>query len=360
MSVIHKGAGYWSLAALYITFAISNLIAPTLESSLGPRMTMLLSGIPYVLFVLGAGLDYFWLLILLAIGVGFGAALLWTAHGDFLTRNAEDEMGFYSGIFFGIFQTSTIWGNIIAAALFKAKMENWVVFLTLFCVGIVGILLLFLLRRTPPIRKEEESIGFLLSIRNTFLILFDKKMLLLFFFFIYNGFSISVFTAKIPEIIGSYAKDLTGWAMIAFGIAELVGSFVIGKLTDIVGIRIMVIATFIFHFVAIAMTFLMEHLQPYLFFVTTAMCGLADSGLNNQIYTTLGVLFRERAADAFAAFKLVQSLAVGFGMIASAYFSLLAIQLTLIGLAIAGAIGFFTLDLFVQRVKAQDQFDVIQ
>lgn len=81
MSALHGEAGYWSLATLYIVLALSTFVAPSVSNFIGPRGSIWIGAIPYVIYVVGAAFTFTWLLIISAVLLGFGAALLWTGHG---------------------------------------------------------------------------------------------------------------------------------------------------------------------------------------------------------------------------------------------------------------------------------------
>jgi MFS family permease len=80
---------------------------------------------------------------------------------------------------------------------------------------------------------------------------------------------------------------------------EFIGSLTFGKLADCCGKRIVYYLMLVVHSIAIAMTFVMNYAQPYLFYVTSAMAGLADSALNTEIYALLGTLYKHSASEAF-------------------------------------------------------------
>ena len=52
--------------------------------------------------------------------VGMGAAILWTAQGNFLTMNSdEDTIGKNSGIFWAMYQCSSVIGNTFVFFQFR-------------------------------------------------------------------------------------------------------------------------------------------------------------------------------------------------------------------------------------------------
>jgi ABC-type antimicrobial peptide transport system permease subunit len=81
MSTIHGDKGFYSLTAIYVTFGFGTFLSPTVEGLLGPKLSIILSSLPYSLFVLSVGFPLFWVTTGLAVLVGFSASLLWIANG---------------------------------------------------------------------------------------------------------------------------------------------------------------------------------------------------------------------------------------------------------------------------------------
>jgi energy-coupling factor transporter transmembrane protein EcfT len=89
-TVFGGGVGFWSLGALYISFALNNFFAPSIVSWLGQKWALVAGSSLYVLFV-GASvisLDHpgdaalqTGLQIASAVLLGLGSATFWTAQG---------------------------------------------------------------------------------------------------------------------------------------------------------------------------------------------------------------------------------------------------------------------------------------
>lgn len=94
----------YALGALYITFAVSNFISPTIVYYLGERLSMLAGAIGYAAFVGSNILDHeasYFMPLFVGAGMlnGLGAAILWTAQGSYITKNSSDAtMGRNNGI----------------------------------------------------------------------------------------------------------------------------------------------------------------------------------------------------------------------------------------------------------------------
>uniref|UniRef100_V5H393 UNC93-like protein MFSD11 n=1 Tax=Ixodes ricinus TaxID=34613 RepID=V5H393_IXORI len=149
----YTGDGYVSLAVIYAVFAISNWISPSIITFLGPKYTMFSRG-RYLQYIYSPVFKcpVTWGLYAASVAIGFGAALIWTGQGNFLTINSNSTtMSRNSGIFWAMLQCSLIWGNIFVYVQFQGlehidKATRTTVFGALTGVGILGMLLILILR----------------------------------------------------------------------------------------------------------------------------------------------------------------------------------------------------------------------
>eukprot|EP01080_Neovahlkampfia_damariscottae_P006880 gene6880-11042_t len=356
MSTLHQDIGYISLGLLYFIFSLSNFFSPTIEKFVGSKICMIAGSLVYILYVLFAGFNFAWLLIVFSIFLGFAASILWTAQGNYISSvSSEDKLGFNSGLFFGLFFLSIIFGNLIVGVLFSFDIPLWMTFLILFCIGLVGIVMLFFIKN-PKIKKEKK-INILQSILNSIKILFNSKMILLLGFCFYSGFSQSLFSGKIPEIIGTkLGKDYVGYTMSCFGLSEFIGSLTFGRLIDKLGIKMMMMISFCFHLIALFFTLLLSKDIMIFYFISTTLNGLADSSLNPTLYSILGgrMFQKEGVSNAFASFKLVQSLSYAFGYFSSIYFQLYILQIMAIVILLISLLMFVILDLMIESVDSRE------
>lgn len=128
-----EGLGVTALSTLYGGMLLSSMfLPPLLIQKLGCKWTIVLSMCCYVAFSLGNFHASWYTLVPTSILLGLGAAPLWSAQGTYLTvtgnRHAEgtgqagkDVVNQYFGIFFLIFQSSGVWGNLISSLVFGQK-----------------------------------------------------------------------------------------------------------------------------------------------------------------------------------------------------------------------------------------------
>ncbi len=74
------GSGYVSLAVVYTVFAAANWLSPPVVAAVGPRATLVVGALAYVLFIVQFRFPNNLLLYGSSALLGLGAALIWTAQ----------------------------------------------------------------------------------------------------------------------------------------------------------------------------------------------------------------------------------------------------------------------------------------
>jgi len=151
--------GAFAVGIIHLTLCLANLaLSSYITRLLGVRLTLILSSLTYVSFIV-ANIKYNrWALYISAFLLGIGAALIWTAQGVFLAVSItkhervnnlviSSTQGFINGIFLGIYQSSSIIGNLIASLLFRLKYDQWIIFTTMTVIAGIGSISLIFLRQ---------------------------------------------------------------------------------------------------------------------------------------------------------------------------------------------------------------------
>jgi len=100
LTMILENLGNESLSILYGTVAISVVLAPVIVDKAGEKITMIFGAICYVAWMAALIKIVNVVVLLGAVVIGFGAAILWVAQGALLTRcSPPDRRGLNSGIF---------------------------------------------------------------------------------------------------------------------------------------------------------------------------------------------------------------------------------------------------------------------
>lgn len=253
-----KGSGYTSLAIIYTVFSLANWLAPPIVALLGPRPTMVLGSLLYLLFI-----GQFWhpntfVLYGCSALLGFGAALVWTAQGNFLTINSEPEtMSRNSGVFWAMLQTSMLVGNTFVFFQFRGRTDvdtatrsTVVAFLLGVCAA--GVAVLAALRPTPWVLASSGPPAVGSSARSSpvsapdaldtpdqafwrsWKLLWTPDMLLLSVAFLYTGLELTFFSGVygpcvgFTKRLGENSKSLVGIHGIMVGLGEIAGGLLFG------------------------------------------------------------------------------------------------------------------------------------
>jgi len=311
-SYIFKNKGYVSLAIIYAVFSVANFIAPPIVSKVGPRIALLLGGLCYCIFIGSLIYPFVWSLYVASVIVGLGAAVIWTAQGNFLTINSnKDTMGRNSGIFWALLQCSLLFGNMFIYFYFKGTIhisakEARTVFTVLGLCCLVGNLCFLLLRKPPHSsrddreteaeveyierkypadelrdeydsmqtnsaeRKEAQQFGSsepstpLQAFKRSFQLLATKNMLLLSVTTAYTGFELTFFSGVYGNTVGNTGllednKQQIGLVGMLIGVGEITGGLlfgILGSRTNKYGRDPIVFLGFIIHMVTFYLIYL--------------------------------------------------------------------------------------------------------
>ncbi|XP_032648698.1 UNC93-like protein MFSD11 isoform X2 [Chelonoidis abingdonii] len=326
------GSGYTSMAIIYGVFSASNLISPSVVAVVGPQLSMFVSGLFYSIYIAVFIQPFTWSFYTASVFIGIAAAVIWTAQGNCLTINSdENTIGRNSGIFWALLQSSLFFGNLYIYFAWRGKTHI-----------------------------SERSIK----------LYFTKEILLLSVTTAYTGLELTFFSGVYGTCIGAVnrfgteEKSLIGLSGIFIGIGEILGGGFFGLVNkdNRFGRNPVVMLGIVVHFVAFYLIFYnipndapiasfegtdnSAYMNPSkeLAIFCSFLLGLGDSCFNTQLLSILGFLYSEDSAPAFAVFKFVQSICAAVAFFYSNY---LLLQWQLLIMAVVGFFGtisFFTVE----------------
>uniref|UniRef100_A0A8C7XCE0 UNC93-like protein MFSD11 n=1 Tax=Oryzias sinensis TaxID=183150 RepID=A0A8C7XCE0_9TELE len=377
------GSGYHSLGIIYGVFSFSNLIAPTAVKVIGAKVSMFLSGLLYSGYIAVFIIPSTWSFYLTSVLIGIGAALLWTAQGEFLIENSEaSTINRNTGMFWALLQCSMLFGNLYIyldwngeTDISESSRRN--IFLFLLVASVLGTLSFLVLRKShneEEMLSEEEGQSLLSAQKKPFmystLVCNRGHAATASTHYCSAGLELAFYSGVYGTCIGATthfgeaAKGLIGISGIVVGVGEIVGGGLFGLLCKNSRFRrtSVVFLGMVVHFIASYLIFLnipgdapivletTTQLSPYLnpsvsiALLCSFLLGLGDSCFNTQLYSILGHVYAEESMPAFAIFKFIQSVSAAVAFFYSGYLMLMWQLLLMVILGFTGTLCFFVVE----------------
>ncbi|OQV20215.1 UNC93-like protein MFSD11 [Hypsibius exemplaris] len=371
--------GYVCMGINCATQAVATLLGPSLVALIGPKSTIVTGAVCISLYVACFLRP---LAVTLYVGsavLGTGVGLVWLVQGYFVMANSTHlTMGRNTGIFWALYQSSLISGNLFYYAVMYGKDTindgtRMIVFWPLLGVAIVGVVVFSLLRHpwTKPIYTgdEPDDLEFrtpLKALGDTLRLGLTRRMWILWPLFMYIGmeltFWVSVYGTSLGYTLrfGTVRQALVGLSGVFVGIGEIVAGIVmglLGKWTHRNGRDPAVVCALIIHIACFYLVLInlpaesplsetqdtsLINPNQYVAMFCSFLLGCGDAVWNNQLISFLGVSYRSQTVTAFAVYQFWMSIG---NTVSSFYSTALALpfQLLLLVLtATAAAWGFFT------------------
>ncbi|KAM4694034.1 protein unc-93 homolog A-like isoform 1-T2 [Discoglossus pictus] len=358
-----KGLGVASLSIIYGALIISSMfVPPILIKKIGCKWTIVASMCCYITYSLGNFYPSWYTLIPTSMILGFGGAPLWAAKCTYLTESGnryaekagkvgKDIINQYFGLFFLIFQSSGVWGNLISSLIFgqtpnaetNVNYSNYThcgandcpvevtsngndtisrsLIYTLLGVytgsGVLAVILVALFLENLDIKHGldkhetgEESIW--MKSVETIRQLKDKRQCLLIPLTMFSGFEQGYLAGDYTKSYVTCALGIhfVGYVMICFAATNAICSLLFGKLSQYTG-RIFLFSFAAVTNAAIIIAMIIWKPQPdqlAVFFVLPAFWGMADAIWQTQTNALYGILFDDHKEAAFANYRLWESL----------------------------------------------------
>ncbi|XP_064466800.1 protein unc-93 homolog A-like [Ornithodoros turicata] len=395
-----QGLGIASLATIYAALVVSCMFVPTyMIRRLGLKYTLVVSVLMYSVYFVANFYPTFATMIPASIVLGSGGAPLWTAKCAYLTALGTEYAGLtgqvagdvitrFFGVFFMIFQTGQIWGNLISYYVLRpdailgatnvsvencgiafstaeddtantnlqapdnVKIYTLMTVYTVISLSAALALLLFLdhvdqkdVHKNPPLALLVETLRHLRKPYQCLLIPLT----------IFSGLEQAFLWGDFTQayVSCSWGIHRVGFVMITFGFTDAVFSMLFGAVIRKVGRLPIFLLGAVVSGALVAACFLWKPMpdQSYVFFLIAGFWGLADAVWQTQVNAFYSVLFPEDKEAAFANYRLWESLGfiVAFGTqkILTIHFKLILLS-TVLAL---GMLGYIIIEINIMKKK---------
>ncbi|XP_003456751.1 protein unc-93 homolog A [Oreochromis niloticus] len=372
-----EGMGVASLSVIYAAIIVSSMfLPPIMIKNLGCKWTIVVSMACYVSYSFGNLYPGWYTLIPTSVILGLGGSPLWSAKCTYLTisgnlqaakdnKKGSDVINYYFGIFFFIFQSSAVWGNLMSSLIFgqdtaivdipQEQLDScgaadcglnvtaygnttrpeqklvWTLVGSYIGVGVLAILIVAVFLDNIDREQASEFRGsqqpFCHTFLATFRLLKDWRLVTLIPLTMYSGFEQSFLSGEYTKNYVTCALGIhyVGFVMMCFGASNSLCSILFGRLARYTGrAPLFALAALTNLSCIIALLYWRPHRdQLAVFFVFPALWGLSDAIWQTQTNALYGILFPREKEAAFANYRMWESL--GF-VIAFAYSTFLCLE----------------------------------
>lgn len=272
-SLIHpKSLGSATIGVLYCVFATSCLVGPAFVARIGNARSLTFGFGCMVFFCVAyvvASNDHDnpnvnWPILLLAgSAVGFAASPIWVAQGAYITQMAKlwsaadpppgetdasgalikteegtiPRMGDANGLFWACFQATQISGNLLPSVMLGAGASNTAVFLVYLGFAVCGTVVASMLRSPPAEAVSHDAadeVPVMESVRGMVDAWSNPRMYSLIPIIMYSGLEMGFIWGDFTSnyVKPTLGKAKIGYVMCIFGCADIMFSYIFGKISD--------------------------------------------------------------------------------------------------------------------------------
>merc|ERR1712227_92769 len=367
--------GLVSIGMFYAVVALMTWFTPSVLTLMSPVAAMVIGSVVNTVYMaLFIGKPNAIAVYIFSVFIGIAGALIWVGQGTILITNSNNKtIGRNTGIFFCMFESSLLIGNIFIYFTFNGEKyiedhTRTIVFAALTAVSVLGTITLFGIRPLPQETQEiipddqsdvdretpEESKMAKASkaAKEAFIGALDlmktKEIWLEVGIWGYNGIEIGFWSGVFPTCIGNTLKlynrnSVVGLAGIIVGVGEILGALFTmvtcrgekpprGILTCL-GMVLQGIGYYLCFLIlpddsptTIEGSEELKWIYPTSawMMVIAFLLGFGDSMYQNQIVSLIGLIYPEedKAAASFAIFQSVQGIFAGAAFFYASYISL--------------------------------------
>ncbi|KAK8805668.1 hypothetical protein WA158_002324 [Blastocystis sp. Blastoise] len=315
--------GATSIALLNYGAGLSFIVIPTVLSWFkSPKVAILIFAPEYFIYVLTFSyliptLNLIWSLI-----HGFCASILWTCEILFLAENSTDEdRGWKSGVFWGIYMSGSIVGNIFAWYFLNyigydsTLKQGWlgnlsIMFIIFAAIDALGCIPLFFMksiaRNTQEMPKTKDSgyKRFKLLIKS----FINPKVMIL------SGVSI-FWGIEFSFVGGMFNRQVIDRANIGLVVAynsliQVISSFILGRTIDKYGHYVVMVACNISMLLGLGSSIIANDTQDWWLFFASTFFAIADTGYQTIVPVLITQYYDDKNSTN-AVFRLLQGIFCG-------------------------------------------------
>jgi len=338
---VNDKLGFISLGILYGTFGFSNFFTPIVFKKLGFKISFIVGGITYALWIGSNVVANPYLIIISSIILGIGSSLSTVTQGTFVVENSgsgTDSINYLSSIYLSIFQLSNIICYLISGTLLYINFSFTSIFTVFAIISSVAPLGFLLLNTTICVQSKKS-----ISVKDIFLRFRDRRVLLIIPLFAYMGVIDSWITGSFTLLMDVH---MIPFVMICFGGISSGWIFISGRLSNIsqyskfLTPKHYLIFASVNMIIALYVTCMFVYVYPeqlWLLYCGAVLYGLTDGSIRSQMYKIIKMNFPSDIESSIGVCRFFQHISVMICMLLNthitvSYFVIVLSLLSLISL----------------------------
>ena len=335
---LNKLMGYLSLGISYGFFCIGSFVSPYMLRFLAEKYLLLIGCAFHALFIFANIRVYPYILLPFSALVGLGGSLIWTVYGMYIEKvSNERDLGCNNGIFWGLYISSMVVGNVLASILLMFY-DTTVLFIVLGIISCFGCLMFLFLEKPIAYKHEIEPLSVI--IKRILGFFTEVKMLMMIPSVINISFLYPLMYGKYPLYI---PQQQIGFYFAGYGGADMIAGFVFGKLSDVTGRIPICVIGYLLTMCGLAMA----SFGGLYILGGMILIGAGDAANQTQVAVIITKLQPEHVTAAFSWKTVVYAIMTAGMYFAVPYIPYDVMQLIVVGIYTGGIVCLILLDRFV-------------
>lgn len=322
--------GFQSLIIIYLFFTISSLFSAFFISKFGAKNAMMIGASFYFLYIFSLLTKIPELILAVSALNGIAASLLWAGQNVYLIKASSEKFyGANAGFFGASFSIGSGLGLLTIGFILSYLTFN-TVFLIASIFPIIGIAIFTQLKdlrtkiKTDGVKQLKRSIKSVTALRLS---------TIWFCFYFISGFTLGLIPLHIKETLG---VAFVGILMSIFWVAPGLLSYIIGKISDKVGRKRIILISYII--LLLSFSILYFSVSTLLLIISIVLLSIHNS-IKSLVFAIVGdVSTRENLESLTALFITIQNIGLTSALILSIFIKTKEVYLISIGIVLASLI----------------------
>jgi len=398
LNIIYPDHAFISFAIFYSAHAIGSLIFPyTNPSKKYFKLELFVSSLGLCIFV-GFASSRIIPLLLIGAGIGgLGNSLIWLKQGIYISEFSTSEIGSLTGIFFAIFGSSLIVGNLIGLIIIFASGLVSTMMYVMIGITLIGVIMTLFVKPHKKGDNIDKNTSDSTNTLKTLIALIKCYGYLLIPIMITTAVGLNITYQIIPQSLNMYKNNITNignttnitigsdigsninsnidlynlGVFLAYGISSIITSYVSGKLFEhwklllilYIFLELLVLGSIIVIRNVIDVDKNIDNTPIGIWIIIGFVKGITDYLLNNILNISISTFYKEDAGPIYGMYRCIYAVSYVIISICTGYLNYNWIIGITVALSIISAVCYIVFrkmiltEKFIHR-KIEIEFDI--